>query len=75
MWGASEGTRMWGMRGRQAQAERPRQQGSQAAANTRYPECRGNKPEQTRKRSWAPTEWLTPILDSKAESYFLLRRW
>ena len=26
---------------RQAQAERPRQQGSQAAANTRYPECRG----------------------------------
>lgn len=34
-----------------------------------------NKPEQPRKRSWAPTEWLTPILDIEAESYFLLRRW
>ena len=37
------------------------------------PKCAN--PGQTRKRSWAPTEWLTPILDSKAESYFLLRRW
>ena len=53
MQGASQGAREgmwmgaheWDAGGRQAQAERTRQQGSQAAANTRYPECRG---EQTR---------------------------